>query len=261
MRQSQSPAKTGWSWSVWPLLLTVAVTLAGPLAQNPDYHRFADHRTQLGIANAWNSLSNLPILLAGGWGLVLLRKHWHNGETFIDPRERYPFLLVFLGAVLTGLGSFWYHLSPDDARLVWDRLPLALAFAAFISLAVADRAGADSVVFILTCLTGLGIGSVLLWREGALVGQGDLRPYVLLQIAALTAVPWCAWLFPPRYTGARHLWLTVFGYATAKICEWADVTVFAATAGGVSGHTLKHLAGAWAIWRLGVYLQQRQALK
>ncbi|MDM5181921.1 hypothetical protein PO883_32625 [Massilia sp. DJPM01] len=35
--------------------------------------------------------------------------------------------LGFLLIGLTAFGSSWYHLAPDDTRLVWDRLPIALA--------------------------------------------------------------------------------------------------------------------------------------
>lgn len=30
----------------------------------------------------------------------------------------------FLGVASTAFGSAYYHLKPDDARLVWDRLPV-----------------------------------------------------------------------------------------------------------------------------------------
>ena len=35
---------------------------------------------------------------------------------------------MFAGVALTGFGSTYYHLQPDNPRLVWDRLPMTLGF-------------------------------------------------------------------------------------------------------------------------------------
>ena len=43
------------------------------------------------------------------------------------------------GLVLTSVGSTVYHLRPDDAGLLWDRLGMAVAFAGLLGLAGASR--------------------------------------------------------------------------------------------------------------------------
>jgi hypothetical protein len=42
----------------------------------------------------------------------------------------------------------------------------------------------------------------------------------------------------------------VLGYGLAKVAEMSDQWVFDLTAGAVSGHTLKHLLAACAVWPL-----------
>lgn len=75
----------------------------------------------------------------------------------------------------------------------------------------------------------------------------DLRPYLLLQLAPLIAIP--AVLHAQRAPLQERV---AFGsavacYVVAKCLEMADRVVFAAL--GVSGHTLKHvLAAAGAAW-------------
>ena len=39
-------------------------------------------------------------------------------------------IFFFLTVALTGIGSAYYHLEPNNDRLVWDRLPLAMMFMA-----------------------------------------------------------------------------------------------------------------------------------
>jgi hypothetical protein len=45
----------------------------------------------------------------------------------------------FLGAVLIGFGSGYYHLDPDNERFLWDRLEIMLTFMAWFAAIVAER--------------------------------------------------------------------------------------------------------------------------
>jgi hypothetical protein len=88
-----------------------------PLAQPVAYHDFADQRTFLGIPHCLNVVSSAPFVLVGGWGLGFL---WRRdvvgpGRPFLTSAERWPFVLLFLGVGLTGFGSAYYHLAPDNA--------------------------------------------------------------------------------------------------------------------------------------------------
>jgi hypothetical protein len=108
-----------------------AASLAGllllpALPQDQSYHLFADCRTVAGIPNFWNVVSNIPFIAIGAAGLWRFR----DGPATV---------ILFLGFVLTGIGSSYYHWQPNDATLFWDRLPMTLSFAAILSLGVAER--------------------------------------------------------------------------------------------------------------------------
>ncbi len=92
----------------------------------------------------------------------------------------------------------------------------------------------------------IGAGSVLYWHFTSSAGQGDLRPYALVQLFPMLAVPLLLVLFPARYTHGAHWVAALALYALAKIAEVSDVAVFRAGS-IVSGHTLKHLLAALAI--------------
>ena len=246
---------------VWILItFTIAVVVAAaltPRIQQPQsYHNFADQRGWLGIHNFGDVASNLPFAVAGVWGLIFLNGR-RGQEQFIDPRERWAYLFVFLGLLLTAFGSSYYHLAPDNARLVWDRLPMTLAFMGLVSAMISERVSVPAGLYLLPVLLLIGAGSVGWWWHTEIIGAGDLRFYAAVQVYAVLVLP-ILLLLPPRYTRSGDFALVFGSYVVAKIFETADRQIFWLDRDLVSGHTLKHLAaGAAGFWILRM-LQKRQ---
>lgn len=228
------------------------MSLAPRIPQPVTYHKFADRRSFLNIPNFGDVTSNLPFAVAGIWGLVFTLK---GKQIFADPRERYPYLLVFFGLFLTSIGSSYYHLAPDNDRLLWDRLPMTIVFMSLVSSVIAERISPNAGLCLIPALLGIGTGSVLLWYRSELLGAGDLRLYAAVQIYA-GLVLLMALAFPAKYTRSRDLGVVVGLYALAKILELLDRPIFAALQ-IVSGHTLKHLAGGAAGYWILRMLQKR----
>ncbi len=248
-----------WVLAAFTISLAVAAALLPRIPQPQSYHNFADQRGWLGIPNFGDVASNLLFVLSGAWGLIfLLRKS--EQERFIDPRERLAYLMVFLGLLLTALGSSYYHLDPENARLVWDRLPMTLAFMGLVSAMISERIDVPTGFYLLPLLLLIGTGSVLLWWYSEARGAGDLRPYAAVQLYAVLILP-VLLLLPPRYTRSGDF-AVVFGfYVLAKIFETADRQIFSLDQHTVSGHTLKHLAaGAAGFWILRM-LQKRAPIQ
>jgi hypothetical protein len=235
-----------------------AALLAPPIPQDPAYHHLADTRAFLGIPNALNVLSNVAFVLVGGLGLrfVLARD---VGRAFRDPRERWPYVVVFGGLLLTGLGSAYYNWAPGNARLAWDRLPLAITVMGLLDATISDRVGVRPALRLLGPLVALAVISVGYWHVTEQRGAGDLRLYALVQFYPLAAVPLLLWLLPPRYTRSADLLAAAATYALAKGPELLDGWFFSAT-GLVSGHTLKHLLAALAGYWVLRMLEQRRPI-
>jgi len=212
----------------------VALLPLPPLLQDQSYHQFADQREILGIPNFWNVVSNLPFIAVGAAGLLRFR-----GEpiTFV----------LFAGLFLTGFGSSYYHLDPNDSTLFWDRLPMIMCFAAILSAVVEERVDAKAGAILLRPLLAIGIFSLLLWRW-----TDDLRLYAWAQFFPFIALVLILHFFPPKYTGTSYWVAAAALYALAKLLEYLDAEIY--SFGSVlSGHTLKHLAaagGGFAILRL-----------
>jgi hypothetical protein len=224
--------------------IAIAVTTwLPPIPQDPAYHIFADRRTMFGVRNFLNVASNLAFLVVGAVGLVLAAR--------ARAGDRWRFGLLAAGVAMTGLGSAFYHLHPNDATLAWDRLPLSVVFGAFFALVVEDRlTGPRPGLFVL--LAALGPASVLYWRL-----TDDLRLYGLAQFFPLLAIPLILALFPGGALRGGDLGLVILWYGAAKMAEVADADVFAAGE-VVSGHTLKHLLAAAAAARALVVLARRR---
>jgi hypothetical protein len=245
------------------LLLALAVVGAGglylyfpqPVPQDPAYHRFADAKPFLGVPNGLNVLSNVPFLLIGGLGMALV---WRRRDAFLDPAEAWPYFVFFVGVALTAFGSSYYHLEPTDGRLVWDRLPIAMAFMALFAAIIGERVAVRAGVLLLGPLMALGLGSVFYWTFTAEHGRGDLRPYFFVQGYPLVAIPLLLALFPARYTRGYDLLLGVAWYGAAKLCEVYDHAIYGLLGNAISGHTIKHLlSAAGTFWVLRMLYLRR----
>lgn len=229
-----------------PVFVFVAaglLALHGPIMQPAHYHAFADQRLLWGIPHGADVLSNAGFILVGLWGLVAL--WFHRRDAALAPG--WPGYALFLVAlVLTGLGSSFYHLSPDDFRLQWDRLPIALACA---GLLVAVRAethlGSDSIAWLIL-LAAAAILSVAWWAATDAYGVGDLRPYLLLQAAPLVLIPLWQGIHGAPAKDRRAFGLAILLYIAAKLAEIHDHDLLDLLGEMVSGHTIKHLLATLA---------------
>lgn len=240
------------------VLVLVGFVLAPPIPQDPAYHNFADQRTLLGVPHMWNVVSNLPFALIGVIGCWLLVRPGALPDAFEHRWEKGAWLAFFLGEVLTGFGSAYYHLEPNNHTLVLDRLFLIVLPAAVFTIVVAEHLSKRAGRLMLAPMVVLGVASVLNWHWSESAGQGDLRLYIAVQFYPMLVVPLIILLFPSRYTESRQFLLLWALYVIARVCEVFDSQIYDL---GLlwSGHTLKHLIAAGATCCLVHALRRRRA--
>jgi hypothetical protein len=242
-----------------PMLVTLAICGAllahGPMAQDPNYNLFADQSTLLGVPHAGDVFSNIGFAIVGVWGWLslwqwrahpALREGWHGYAQFL------------IGLVLTAFGSGYYHLAPDNGRLVWDRLGIVLVCAGLLSAVRAEtRAGAHKLLYT-SALIAYGVLSVAWWTytEHQHGGPGDLRPYILLQLLPLVLIPLWQAIYKSPHADRIGFGALVLLYVLAKLAEIWDHELLAVL-GWISGHTLKHLLAAAAAAVIVITLRHR----
>jgi hypothetical protein len=230
-------------------LITLAAVIAtfahSPVVQNLAYNHFADARPFLGIPYFLDVVSNLPYLVIGLAGLDFLRRTRDPRfiAAFVDPSGAWYYRVFFLGVTLIGFGSAYYHLSPSDNRLVWDRLPMTITFMSWLAATIGERVDSPTGLRLLPALVGVGIYSILHWHVTELRGSGDLRAYIDVQYLSLLAIPLLSIMFPSRYTRSRTVVVVFAVYLAAKMFELLDAQIYS-LGHFVSGHTLKHLTAA-----------------
>jgi hypothetical protein len=80
-----------------------------------------------------------------------------------------------------------------------------------------------------------------------MAGQGDLRPYAIVQFLPMLLIPLMLLLYRGKSLREAPLWLAMLAYLFAKLAEYFDSAIYAAT-GLLSGHSLKHLLAGLAVW-------------
>ncbi len=230
---------------------TLAAFLADPIAQDPAYHLFADRRSLFGIPNFLDVVSNLPFALVGAAGLYFVSRGTSGASN--APAWR----VFFTGVFLTALGSGYYHLAPDNDTLVWDRLPMTIAFMGFVAIVIGEYLSEPLARRLLLPLLLAGAASVFYWAHTEALGRGDLRAYALVQFLPMLLIPLVIVLYRGRSDLGPYVgWMILF-YIAAKLLEFFDTAVFAA-GDIVSGHSLKHVFAAMAPASLLYGLRQRR---
>ena len=224
------------------VLVVVSFLIIAPIPQDLAYHDFADARPLLGVRNFYNVVSNLPFLIVGAFGLAYLQRH---AQSVCVTGLQAAYQVLFAGVLVTAFGSGFYHLAPDNQSLVWDRLPMTIAFAGLFTIIVGEYVSVPVARRLLIPLIGIGLFSVVYWATTEAGGNGDLRPYAIVQFLPMLLIPVILYTYQPAFGASKYFWLMIVFYIIAKLFEHLDAEVFA-VGELLSGHTLKHLLGALA---------------
>ncbi|MDO9424301.1 MAG: ceramidase domain-containing protein [Methylobacter sp.] len=233
----------------------IAVFSIDPIAQEPGYHNFSDQRRLINIANFFNVLSSLPFVIIGIIGMRLVALRQATGGL---AELQFIYFTFFVGVFLTGFGSAYYHYQPGNQTLLWDRLPMTIAFMSLFCAIVGEYISTQlaSKLFIPLLITG--VASVIYWYVTELNGHGDLRAYVLVQFLPMVLIPLILWLFESKLNGDNYIWGIIGAYGISKLMELLDVQIYSAF-GLLSGHSLKHLIAAFGTLIFYWALQRRRS--
>jgi hypothetical protein len=192
--------------------------------------------------------SNLPFLLVGAAGLWLCARGRVGGALR-------SWQTLFLGVVLVFFGSAYYHWSPNNATLVWDRAPMTIAFMGLFVGLVSEHVGMRLERIMLAPAVAVGIASVAWWAHA-----DDLLPYIWVQATPLASIVFVLAAWRARYTHRACLAYALAAYALAKAAEFHDGEIYALTSQAMSGHTLKHLLAALGVFFVYLMLRRRKQI-
>ena len=155
--------------------------------------------------------------------------------------------VLFFGVVLTGLGSAFYHYTPNNFTLIFDRLPMTLVFTSFFATIIYDYVDRRMGALVFYGFLLLGVYSVLYWYYSEIIGRGDLRLYAFVQFFPIVAVPLVLVFYRNSKLYTKQIMYVFGAYIIAKLCEHFDVQIYEFLQ-VISGHTIKHLFSALAVY-------------
>jgi hypothetical protein len=220
--------------------------LMDPIPQDPAYHQFADRETVWGIPNFLNVVTSLAFVAVGLFGLISARIH----PLTVAPRS---WRILFGAVILVGFGSAYYHWAPGNWTLVWDRLPMAVGFMALFVALLSENVNPKLETFLLFPMCLLAVFSVVYWHF-----TDDLRFYIWVQVSPLLGILVLFLFFRGRYTHQAYLMAALGLYILAKVAEVEDQPIYSMTRQMFSGHSLKHLFSAWAVFLIYRMLNRRR---
>lgn len=211
------------------------------------YFNFADQRMYLGIPNFFDVISNLLFIYVGLWGILSA----FSPQLWMSRPKALMVTLFFVNAsvFLTGWGSSYFHMTPNNITLFWDRAPMAMGFMALFALIMVDR-GPDFFwqVWVVP-LMALGVYTAWVGSYGSM----DIRYYILVQFGGLILALIFVLCRRAVFLNNKLMYTAFLFYALAKLVEGADHEVL--TRFAFSGHTLKHICAALAIFAINLAVQ------
>jgi len=240
--------------AITAVVIFAILTMLDPIPQDTNYHNFADSRMFYNLPNFWNVISNLPFLIVGAYAL---NKMFRQKSMRYDKQMHIAYSLLFAGVSLVAFGSGYYHLDPNNDTLIWDRLPMTIAFMALFAIIIAEYISLKKGQILLYPLLVLGITSVAYWAYTESIGQGDLRLYAFVQFFPMLVIPVLLLKFPPTFTLRRGYWYLLLCYLLAKVFEHYDEAIYDIL-GFMSGHSLKHIVAALGMYVLVETLTRRE---
>ena len=220
--------------------------LFGEIEQYQQYHNFADSRTFFAVPNFFDVSSNLLFAVVGITGSLFAYKR-------VRREAYYSWITMFAGVALVSFGSGYYHWNPDDATLVWDRMPMMIGFMGLFTAVLTEFVNPKLEKFMLVPAVVTGVLSVIYWHY-----TNDLRIYIWLQAVTFLAITSVLFMYEAPFTLSRYL-LYAFGlFMLSKFTELSDRELYSVNSDLLSGHTLKHILSALAVFSLYLMLKRRE---
>jgi hypothetical protein len=231
------------------MIAVIVILFVKPIPQDLSYHGFIDGNNVFGVPNFWNVMSNLPFLMVGVLGLIKLN------QLKIINEIRLAYWILFFGVAMVAFGSGYYHWNPNNATLVWDRLPMTIAFMSLFPIIISEFVSIKLGKILLFPLLIVGMASVGYW-----LWFDDLRFYALVQFLPIVLIPIILLMYGSKFTKVSGYWWLLFAYVVAKIFEYFDGQIFNLLEGLMSGHAIKHVIAAVGLYVLLRSYQSREEL-
>jgi hypothetical protein len=238
-----------WIIPLLALLSVITLLIHNPIRQDQTYHDFADKRNIWLIPNFLNVITNLPFAIVGLLGL-------RDARNLKEDRLKLMFSTLFAGCLILTFGSGYYHWSPKNTTLVYDRIPIVIILMSFFAFIIYTFINKQTGYKLFLILNVGGFISVMYWAFSESIGKGDLRWYGLVQFFPVLAIPLILILYNPSPAPKKQIIIIFCFFGLAKLAERLDEESYHLLFYTISGHSLKHLFMVVALYHIVVMMRK-----
>ncbi len=134
---------------------------------------------------------------------------------------------------------------------------MTMAFMSLVAIVISEYFSAAVGRKLLLPLLLAGVSTVIYWAWTESLAAGDLRPYAIVQFLPMLLIPIVITIYRARSDLGRYLWWMIGFYASAKLFEWVDISLYE-FGNLISGHSIKHLIASLAPLSLVFGLMKRR---
>lgn len=204
----------------------------------------------LGIPNFLNVITNLPFFFFAVAGILEVKR-------LKEKELKQIMFTLFTGFLLLTFGSAYYHWAPQNASLVYDRVPIVIVLMSFFAFIIHDSFNKTLGYKAFFLLNVVGILTVVYWIISEAVGRGDLRWYGMVQFFPVIAIPLILILYKTSFKNRTKVVPIFIFFALGKFTEKFDSQIYHLLNNALSGHSLKHLLMAASEYQIVKLMHER----
>lgn len=228
-----------WKKTIGPLLITIGPLIyitffTRPNPQDLGYHNFADTTEIFSIPNFHNVVTNLIFIIVSIIGLKIYKKQQKHNSSWLS---------FLISVLIVAPGSAYYHLTPNNETLFWDRLPMTIGFISLTCFAMFEVHKVNKQIIPLFISQLIGLSALFYW-----VVNDDLRFYLWVQGVPVILLAYIAFIISTPSLRPKPVLMAVILYIAAKLTESHDHEIYEIL--GYSGHSIKHLLAGFAVFFL-----------
>ncbi len=213
------------------------------------------------IPNGLNVLSAFLIVGIGGYWLRWI--HTQHSPFINDRAHCYElriYSLFFALTILYGLGSIYFHITPNQASSFWLYLPANMTMMCFIAIIIADRINLRLGLHSCVPFVFLGMITVLYSRISQLHGIEDLRwPLLTYYLPSLITAAMIL-VYPKRKeirkNGQKYLLAACLSLIFSYFMEFLDEAIHLISKEMMSGFFLKQIYLSAAFLLVGLHMKK-----
>lgn len=209
--------------------------LSERIGQPVGYHELADQRLLFTLSGTGDLISNIPFVVFGILGLVLI---YFGKISFQTDYDKYLIHALLAVSILAGINSFVYHIKPNNTLIIFDRFTILFGISIFSSYVISFNRGVSSSLKCLIIFIIYGLMSLLYWSFTDLSGVDDIRFYGFFQTATVAMS-----VIVALRSFRENFWIVVGTglFVVSRPLELMDHEVFHWTGENLSGHSMKHI--------------------